>query len=627
MNKKLKTLLAAAMCALLVLTMASCTLTLPGEGLPERGSADVQPQVVYFGHYPLGSDGTPNPLTWFVLDNSGGELLLISSDILRGMSYDASGNSWEASSLRTWLNGEFYNAVFSTAEKAALLGSDKVKLMTKAQAQNAAYFGNDTVRAAMASPYAQTIDGYTGDAYWLADSSSGMVSAVDSSGAVTDYPSTDVCGVRPVIRVNVSDIALVLGFAMTGSSDGDLVSVSSAPSPYSLALFDESLPSLSVTGYAYDDTGLTFDCAPSAALTGDQQIYCYMHNLDGGSDYSGWAALTGGKIRFKIDVIDERCRYEALLAVADPPAFMMETYYVGAVGSIDCVDALQISGIAKDDQLVADSDTPFSAALWFKTKDAEGSGDCWMPVSWAADAQSGTWSGAPYDASLSFDTPGDYTLTVTYHYGSYDGIAGTFTPAEPEVSATRSVTFHVDAALTLTASPSDGGIYTGGVVTITPNLAGGTWDFDSAYLSQDGNAFTGLKAGTTTVTYTVGAQSKSVTVTITQALALDVSPAGGGIYTGGRATITPNLAGGTWDFDSAYLSRDGSAFTGLKAGTVTVTYTVGAQSKSVTVTIRQSEVPDTGQDMTWVWTLCGGGLMIFSAAGLLASKRRSARAR
>jgi len=63
-------------------------------------------------------------------------------------------------------------------------------------------------------------------------------------------------------------------------------------------------------------------------------------------------------------------------------------------------------------------------------------------------------------------------------------------------------------------------MYTGGRVTWNPQPGGGTWDWDEEYFSASFNSpatFTALKAGTSTITYTVNGGSKSVTVTIQQA--------------------------------------------------------------------------------------------------------------
>jgi uncharacterized repeat protein (TIGR02543 family) len=71
--------------------------------------------------------------------------------------------------------------------------------------------------------------------------------------------------------------------------------------------------------------------------------------------------------------------------------------------------------------------------------------------------------------------------------------------------------------LTLTPSPANGMIYTGGRITITPNVDGGSWTYDHTLLSLSGNEFTGLKAGTAHVTYDVDGQSASADVIIRQA--------------------------------------------------------------------------------------------------------------
>ena len=55
---------------------------------------------------------------------------------------------------------------------------------------------------------------------------------------------------------------------------------------------------------------------------------------------------------------------------------------------------------------------------------------------------------------------------------------------------------------------------------MTATVSGGTWHYDSKYikLTDNGNgtvAIKGLKAGTTTVTYTAGGVTETFTVTIT----------------------------------------------------------------------------------------------------------------
>ena len=109
-------------------------------------------------------------------------------------------------------------------------------------------------------------------------------------------------------------------------------------------------------------------------------------------------------------------------------------------------------------------------------------------------------------------------------------------------------------------------------------------------------------------------------------LILTGNPADGIIYTGGRITITPSIPGGTWQFDSEYFSRDGNTFTGLKGGeSMRITYRLGATSMFFTVTVRESGLPQTGQDLTWVWVLAGLAALALTGAGWMMLRKGAKR--
>lgn len=79
---------------------------------------------VTFGTYPqtkAGNDATP--IEWLVLARDGNKALLISRYGLDAQPYnkDYTSVTWENCTLRTWLNGTFYNKAFSSAEQAAIL--------------------------------------------------------------------------------------------------------------------------------------------------------------------------------------------------------------------------------------------------------------------------------------------------------------------------------------------------------------------------------------------------------------------------------------------------------------------------------------------------------------------------
>ncbi len=102
-------------------------------------------------------------------------------------------------------------------------------------------------------------------------------------------------------------------------------------------------------------------------------------------------------------------------------------------------------------------------------------------------------------------------------------------------------------------------------------------------------------------------------------------PATHEMYKGGHVTWNPQPSGGTWNWDKSFFNAtfDGSAtFTALKTGTSAITYTVNGVTQSVSVTIRATELPQTGQDGTWIWVLCGAGVAVLAVSILLGRKKR-----
>ena len=93
------------------------------------------------------------------------------------------------------------------------------------------------------------------------------------------------------------------------------------------------------------------------------------------------------------------------------------------------------------------------------------------------------------------------------------------------------------------------------------------------------------------------------------------------LYTGGRVTWDPAPSGGNWSFDETYLSKSGGTFTALEAGEISVVYSVQCVKHTVRVTIRQSELPQTGQPLDAVWLLSGiSGVPVL--AGFLVSRKK-----
>ena len=83
--------------------------------------------TVVFGKYEQDiclSNGS-DPIKWKVLDIKDGKALLLSEDVIDDHTFNnkQEDTSWETSSLRAFLNGDFYNSVFSDEEKNKIVTS------------------------------------------------------------------------------------------------------------------------------------------------------------------------------------------------------------------------------------------------------------------------------------------------------------------------------------------------------------------------------------------------------------------------------------------------------------------------------------------------------------------------
>lgn len=129
---------------------------------------------IYFGNYPQKADGKhPQEIEWFVLNETEQEMLLLSKyclDTRKFCEIDSMKNrcdtTWEKSSLRQWLNGEFFEKAFDEKEKGRILSTaivtnsefeegdteNKVFLLDKNAVEK--YFPTEEERKACPTPYA-----------------------------------------------------------------------------------------------------------------------------------------------------------------------------------------------------------------------------------------------------------------------------------------------------------------------------------------------------------------------------------------------------------------------------------------------------------------------------------------
>lgn len=223
MNRKIL----SAVALLLVLLLAAAA------GMAEVAVGD----HIIFGSYEQDNDLTngQEPVEWRVLELKGDEALVISLYALDAKPYNKDGGhaSWIKSSLRAWLNAEFYDTAFTEAEKACILTkeienwretptADPVFLLENDQAKQ--LFANHADRQAKPTDYAIAQGIYLSKKYgpgniqwWLRSiswESRARAAYVAASGGVMTCGgnsfgtiSNGKLAVRPAIYVSLDAIA------------------------------------------------------------------------------------------------------------------------------------------------------------------------------------------------------------------------------------------------------------------------------------------------------------------------------------------------------------------------------------------------------------------------------------
>lgn len=214
---------------------------------------DWQGSRVYFGHYEQGSPGVngPEPILWRVLEVAEDSILLLSEYGLVCKYYNDTYENvtWETSTLRAWLNGEFLDTAFTNKERYVIQDTlvknevnknyntsggndtvDKVFLLSYEEAQNNAYgfqsgVSNKSKSRQMRVTEAALIEGYANKdngntCWWLRSSgiTNQYAAYVFSVGSITDsyFAGRRNDAVRPVIRLKTS--AVVFGEPIKDSS-------------------------------------------------------------------------------------------------------------------------------------------------------------------------------------------------------------------------------------------------------------------------------------------------------------------------------------------------------------------------------------------------------------------------
>lgn len=170
---------------------------------------------IIFGSYEQDGDisnGTED-IEWIVLKREGNKVLVISKYCIEQKPFNETLDNvtWERSTLRKWLNNDFYNDAFSEDQQAKITSSnienvgndtvDKVFLLSESEAID--YFDSDSDRRASATDYVST-----SHCYWFLRTTGSVsnVAHVDYKGFVGYYENVDRnWWVRPAMWIEISE--------------------------------------------------------------------------------------------------------------------------------------------------------------------------------------------------------------------------------------------------------------------------------------------------------------------------------------------------------------------------------------------------------------------------------------
>lgn len=178
-------------------------------------------ETVVFGNY------QNQKIQWYVLDKEDGKALLLSVQALDSRPFSDRAATWDQSSIRTWLNDDFYQKAFSDSERQNIILSklttgddlnygtktgqdteDRIFLLSASEAKKYLSKAQTTTSP---TDYASSQGAYTNDkgdcAWWLRspgidDESPAYYSSQGDIGTRAHQSSENIIGVRPAMWVN-----------------------------------------------------------------------------------------------------------------------------------------------------------------------------------------------------------------------------------------------------------------------------------------------------------------------------------------------------------------------------------------------------------------------------------------
>ena len=206
--------------------------------------------------------------------------------------------------------------------------------------------------------------------------------------------------------------------------------------------------------------------------------------------------------------------------------------------------------------------------------------------------------------------------TAVGSIGSLSGVLTGLTTGTTTVIYILPTSCQITTVVTVTPLPGT----ISGALTVCPGLtttlsdtpAGGAWSSSSAGLgsisvTSPGGVVTGISAGTSIVTYTIGTGCyNTAIVTINPLPSAIAAVTTSNVCIGLTISLTDATAGGTWSNSPTAIGTIGSltgVFAGISAGTTTVTYTISSTGCYMTtpVTVNPLPLPISG-----TLTVCSG---------------------
>ncbi len=106
-----------------------------------------------FGQYFYANGSSKTDIEWRILNKTSNQYMLISKYGLDVQKFDSSSNNWDKSYIKSWLNGTFKSAAFSSSDVSHIANSSSGMIFLISKDEADSLFSNDTDRITYASPY------------------------------------------------------------------------------------------------------------------------------------------------------------------------------------------------------------------------------------------------------------------------------------------------------------------------------------------------------------------------------------------------------------------------------------------------------------------------------------------